>query len=575
MKRAPSRRPTLETFLWVLASVLAFVAFLLFAPGFLTPPAATAKSSNVLPTITPRPTLTPLPAITSAPPFPPPPRVQTPQPAPTLAANTQLYTFVADPTMSGWVHAGESLAHWGDRSLNAGILRGQQYQTLLYFDLSRILYADLQITGLQRDKLSAAGSWTLRLLRPDLISNWINRSPSDLAQAPAAADVGTALKPENLGVGLVNQFIFKPDQLALLDEAIDGNGILTFRIDGVSEGRDSLFVWDSGGTDFKSGAHPTLRLVAVPGKFISITNTPTPANIITAAAVAQTVAAQVARQGTPTPFPRNYATATPYILITPQPTPLNPLTPTAQAALATAVALTTGTYTPTPSNWATAFPTATPLFIPLDTLTPFATPTPIPLPEQLIQTPVPNELRGNILFFSDHFGTKMPLMMSPNGTLLQVLSGTDVYNQAQAREYFSPERSRQAIQLADSAGILQIGIFDLKNGWKTQITSLNKGLTYDPAWSPDGSKIAYVSTQTGMTEIFVYDLGTRKSRQLTFSSGVVYNQRPTWSPDGRMIAFKSNRDTGHFQIWVMNADGSDMHNISNSPYNDIDPVWVK
>jgi Tol biopolymer transport system component len=42
-----------------------------------------------------------------------------------------------------------------------------------------------------------------------------------------------------------------------------------------------------------------------------------------------------------------------------------------------------------------------------------------------------------------------------------------------------------------------------------------------------------------------------------------------------MIAFKSNRDTGHFQIWVMNADGSDMHNISNSPYNDIDPVWVK
>ncbi len=581
MKRARSRLPVLEILLWIAASGLAFVAFLLFAPGFFTPPTATAKSSNLLPTITPKPTMTPLPPITSAPPFPPAPRVQTPRAIPTPATNAQSYTFVSDPTLTGWVRAGETLPHWADRSLNAGILRGQAYQTLLYFDLSslapgsRILYADVQMTGFQRDKLSAAGSWNLRLLKPDLIPNWVNRSPSDLAKAGTAADIGGTLKPEDVGVGIINQFIFKPDQLSLLEQAVNGKGIVTFRLDGVSEGRDSLFVWDSGGTDFRSGAHPVIHVVAVPGKFVSVTNTPTPANIITAAAVAQTLSANVARHGTATPFPRNVATATPFIFVTPQPTPLNALTPAAQAAMATAVALTTGTYTPTPPNMVTAFPTATPLFVPLDTLTPFATATPIPPPAVLIQTPAPAPLRGNILFISDHFGTKLPIMMRPDGTLLQVLSGTDLYDLAIAHDLFSPDRTRQVIQVADSAGILQIGILDLRNGYKTQITNVNKGLTYDPVWSPDGSRIAYVSTQTGMTEIFIYDLNTKVARQLTYSSGLVYNQRPSWSPDSRSIAFKSNRDAGHFQIWVASADGSDMHNVSNSPYNDTDPVWVK
>ena len=581
MKRAPSRMPSLETFLWVLAAVLAFVAFILFAPGFFSAPAATAKSSTALPTITPRPTLTPLPPLTVLPPFAPAPIVRTPQPVATPAAGAQTFTFIANPTLSGWVRTGESLPHWGDRNLNVGVLKGDQYQAVLYFDLStlapgtKILYADVELTGLQRDKLSAAGTWNLRLLKPDLIPNWVNRSPADLSKAATAADIGKQLKPEDLGVGIVNQFIFQPDQLPLLVQAIDGSGIVTFRVDGTTNQRDSLFVWDNGGIDLNAGAHPVLRIVAVPGKFVSVTNTPTPMNIITAAAEAQTQAAHNQRYGTPTPFPRNYATATPYFLITPRPTPANPETPTAAAALATAIAETTGTYTPTPSNWATAFPTPTSLYIPLDTLTPFATPTAIPGPDQLMETPIPANVRGTILFYSDHFGNKMPLQMNAQGALLQALSGPDLYNQAMAREPYSPNRSLVAIQAPDSAGLLQIWIYDPQYGTKTPVSNITRGLTYAPAWSPDGSKIAYVSTQTGMTEIFVYDIATRTARQVTFSTGLVYNQHPSWSPDGKSIVFMSNRDTGHFQIWVMNSDGSDMHDISNSPYNDTDPVWVK
>lgn len=91
-----------------------------------------------------------------------------------------------------------------------------------------------------------------------------------------------------------------------------------------------------------------------------------------------------------------------------------------------------------------------------------------------------------------------------------------------------------------------------------------------PAYSPDGTRIAYMSNADGDFDIYVVvpDSGIR--RQLTDSPGL--DGQPVWSPDGRRIAFRSMRDS-HSQIYVMSSDGSDPRNLSQNAFLDEHPVW--
>lgn len=517
--------------------------------------------------------------------------------------------FIADPTQSGYVVSNDAKPHWGDRNLHSGFFKGQIFQALTYFDLSsippdsKILYADIQLTGLSRDNLGPEGTWSLKVLQPQVIADWLDEGTTEISTAPSSADFAPTLSPVDLDGGRVNQFIIPPEQYSILNQAIDSSGKLALRMDGPAGGVNNLFTWDGGGLDLKNGSHPTLRIIVEPAQFVIVTNTPTAENVITAAAMAETATDAANRLGTPTPFPRNFATATPIIAVTALPTPENVETRVALAAYATAVAVTTGTFTPTPPNWvvvtsipttlptATKLPTWTPTNTPTPpaiaigtavlTLTPIATRTPQYSPDQLLQTPIPDSLAGipiraNILFQSDRFGEYGPQVMKPDGTWLGALTGLQIYDLAFTREPYSPDHSKRAIVEADPNGVLQIWVREENSGIKSPITHTTKGINYDPAWSPDGSQIAYVSTETGKADIYVFDLGSQTTRQLTFTPDVfVFNQRPSWSPDSSKIVFKSNREKGIFQIWEMNADGGAAHILSPSQWNDIDPIWVK
>ncbi len=97
----------------------------------------------------------------------------------------------------------------------------------------------------------------------------------------------------------------------------------------------------------------------------------------------------------------------------------------------------------------------------------------------------------------------------------------------------------------------------------------NDGTNTFPSWSPDGTKIAFVSTRTGTYQIFTMNADGTNEKQLTSVGGNIY---PSWSPDGTKILFDSNR-MGNDDIFVMDADGSNAQQLTSDPAIDAGAVW--
>jgi len=94
---------------------------------------------------------------------------------------------------------------------------------------------------------------------------------------------------------------------------------------------------------------------------------------------------------------------------------------------------------------------------------------------------------------------------------------------------------------------------------------------FAPTWSPDGSKLLFVSRRRGDADLFVLDLGTDELQQLTRSEWDEYE--PAWSPDGQWIAFVTQVGD-QADVFVMRADGSEAVNLTNLSYaDDFQPAW--
>ena len=94
------------------------------------------------------------------------------------------------------------------------------------------------------------------------------------------------------------------------------------------------------------------------------------------------------------------------------------------------------------------------------------------------------------------------------------------------------------------------------------------GATTQPSWSPDGASLAYVYRGTNFSDIFVTDTRGETQTRLTTSQSAIlddndWNLRPAWSPDGTQIAFVSDRKTTYPTLWLMSAvDGSRLRPLS-------------
>ena len=93
-----------------------------------------------------------------------------------------------------------------------------------------------------------------------------------------------------------------------------------------------------------------------------------------------------------------------------------------------------------------------------------------------------------------------------------------------------------------------------------------------PAWSPDGTRMAYVSFQNKKPILFVQSLSASK-QPAPVANYRGSNSAPAWAPDGKTLAAVLTRD-GTSQIYLMNADGGNLRRLTTSSAIDTEPFFT-
>ena len=142
---------------------------------------------------------------------------------------------------------------------------------------------------------------------------------------------------------------------------------------------------------------------------------------------------------------------------------------------------------------------------------------------------------------------------------------------------WSPDGRRIAF-VSTRSGALEVHVMNADGTDAVQVTHA-RAFVRDVSWSPDGTQIVFSSGAAGLTgplgviqwpmDIYVARADGTEARRLTRSGG--FNAEPKWSPDGGRIAYCSDVG-GPYEVWVMGSDGSGQRPLTRIGQN-CAPSW--
>jgi len=115
-----------------------------------------------------------------------------------------------------------------------------------------------------------------------------------------------------------------------------------------------------------------------------------------------------------------------------------------------------------------------------------------------------------------------------------------------------------------------VWVVDRESGRETRLVAD----AYNPAFSPDGSRIAVDASWAGQRRLWIVDARGHNPKQLTSdTSEAIGHGRPRWSPDGRRIVFQ-NRESTKFDIRVVDVETQRLSWVTNDLFQDLQPMWL-